>query len=169
MQLGARLSSERLLERMKLNKPNSCCSVIYTSGTTGAPKGVMISHDNITWMCSRTKKHINISFDGVEQFVSYLPLSHIASQLIDIYVPMATAGTVWFAQPDAMKGSLIQTMREVRPTIFLGVPRVWEKIAEGMQLVASNITGLKARISSWAKGIGLRGNHNKMEGYYYGN
>lgn len=50
-----------------------------------------------------------------------------------------------------------------------GKRRVWEKIAEGMQLVASNITGLKARISSWAKGIGLRGNHSKMEGYFYGN
>ena len=43
---------------------------------------------------------------------------------------------------------------------------MWEKIAEGMQLVASNITGLKARISTWAKGIGLKGNHNKMEGYF---
>ena len=46
-----------------------------------------------------------MSFSGVEHFVSYLPLSHIASQLIDIYVPLATAGTVWFAQPDAMKVS----------------------------------------------------------------
>ena len=47
-----------------------------------------------------------MSFGGVEQFVSYLPLSHIASQLVDIYVPLATAGTVWFAQPDAMKVSM---------------------------------------------------------------
>ena len=62
MQLGARLSSEKLYERMKLNKPNTCCSVIYTvsnnvnvcvmltpiqSGTTGTPKGVMLSHDNV--------------------------------------------------------------------------------------------------------------------------
>ena len=46
-----------------------------------------------------------MSFNGLEQFVSYLPLSHIASQLVDIYVPLATAGTVWFAQPDAMKVS----------------------------------------------------------------
>ena len=43
--------------------------------------------------------------------------------------------------------------------------RVWEKIAEGMQLVANSLTGLKARISSWAKTVGLKGNHNKMAGY----
>ena len=55
--------------------------------------------------------------------VSYLPLSHIATQLMDIYTVMACAGTCWFAQPDALKGSLLQTMKEVRPTVFLGVPR----------------------------------------------
>lgn len=44
---------------------------------------------------------------------------------------------------------------------------MWEKVAEGMQLVARNVTGFKARISTWAKGIGLKGNHNKMEGYTF--
>jgi len=48
-------------------------------------------------------QYTNASIGGVEQFVSYLPLSHIASQLVDIYTPLASAGTVWFAQPDAMK------------------------------------------------------------------
>ena len=57
-------------------------------------------------MCNRVLAYTDVAFGGVEQFVSYLPLSHIASQLIDIYVPMATAGTVWFAQPDAMKVSI---------------------------------------------------------------
>jgi len=57
-------------------------------------------------MCNRVLAYTDVAFGGVEQFVSYLPLSHIASQLVDIYVPMATAGTVWFAQPDAMKVSI---------------------------------------------------------------
>ena len=55
--------------------------------------------------------------------VSYLPLSHVAPQVLDVWLPIATAGTCWFAQPDALKGSLLQTMKEVHPTIFLGVPR----------------------------------------------
>lgn len=55
-------------------------------------------------MCSRVlETYANVTYGGVEHYVSYLPLSHIASQLIDIYSPLATAGTVWFAQPDAMK------------------------------------------------------------------
>lgn len=57
----------------------------------------------VTWMCTRVIQYTNSSVGGVEQIVSYLPLSHIASQLVDIYFPMASAGTVWFAQPDAMK------------------------------------------------------------------
>lgn len=60
---------------------------------------------------------------GQEHIISYLPLSHIATQIVDIYSTLTCAGTCWFAQPDAFKGSLLQTMKEVRPTIFLGVPR----------------------------------------------
>ena len=60
---------------------------------------------------------------GQERLISYLPLSHVASQLLDIYTSLASAGTCWFAQPDALKGSLVQTMKEVQPTMFLGVPR----------------------------------------------
>jgi len=53
-------------------------------------------------MCNRVMQYTKASL-GAEHFVSYLPLSHIASQLIDIYAPLSSAGTVWFAQPDAMK------------------------------------------------------------------
>ena len=56
----------------------------------------------VTWMCNRVLQYITTSV-GAEHIVSYLPLSHIATQLIDIYVPLSSAGTVWFAQPDAMK------------------------------------------------------------------
>jgi long-chain-fatty-acid--CoA ligase ACSBG len=53
--------------------------------------------------------------------------------MCDIYVPAAFGASVYFAQPDALKGSLGETMKEVRPSIFLGVPRVWEKIADKMK------------------------------------
>ena len=60
---------------------------------------------------------------GQENIVSYLPLCHVAPLLLDVFTTMASGSTCWFAQPDALKGSLIQTLREVHPTIFLGVPR----------------------------------------------
>ena len=71
---------------------------------------------------------------------------------------------VWFAQPDALKGSLSTTLKEVRPTIFFGVPRVWEKIYEAMQKVAKSTTGLKKTISTWSKGKALEKNLNSQYG-----
>jgi len=59
-------------------------------------------------MCNRVMQYTKASL-GAEHFVSYLPLSHIASQLIDIYIPLLSAGTVWFAQPDAMKVNELHT------------------------------------------------------------
>ncbi|CAN0368100.1 unnamed protein product, partial [Hapterophycus canaliculatus] len=56
--------------------------------------------------------------------VSYLPLSHIAAQIIDMHGPMFLGCLVAFAQPDALKGSLVKTLRDIRPTLFFGVPRV---------------------------------------------
>ena len=60
---------------------------------------------------------------GNERVVSYLPLSHIAAQMEDIYLCVYGVATLYFAQPDALKGSLLQTLLEVRPTLFFGVPR----------------------------------------------
>ena len=69
-------------------------------------------------------KRVNITFTvGDEQSISYLPLSHIAAQLADIYIPIITAATVWFAGKDALKGGLATTLNEVKPTFFFGVPR----------------------------------------------
>lgn len=71
---------------------------------------------------------------------------------------------IWFAQADALKGSLSATLKEVRPTIFFGVPRVWEKIYEAMQKVAKSTTGLKKRISTWSKSKALTKNMNSQFG-----
>jgi len=99
-----------------------------------------------------------------DTLVSYLPLSHIAAQMLDVHGPITTGAMVWFAQPDALKGSLGQTLKEVRPTAFLGVPRVWEKIMEKMQEVGRQTTGVKKSIAEWAKSKGLEGNYAIQRG-----
>ena len=118
-------------------KLNDVATLIYTSGTTGAPKGVMITHRNIMTSLRRimtlVKTKSSITNFGQEKFISYLPLNHIAAQMMDIYVPIITLGTVWFADKDAMKSSLGDTIKAVRPTVFIGVPRVWEKIQEKVE------------------------------------
>lgn len=131
LKLGQSSSSQdaALKERGSSWKPGETCTVIYTSGTTGPPKGVMITNDNITWTVSTMLLATRKGYmDGTDHMISYLPLSHIAAQMLDMHMPLKTGTQIYFAQPDALKGSLGATLKEVRPTVFFGVPRVWEKI-----------------------------------------
>lgn len=95
----------------------------------------MLSHDNYTWPSSQTVKKYPV-YDN-DRIVSYLPLSHVAAQLIDIVSTMISGIEVFFAEPTALQGTLVETLREVRPTFFFSVPRVWEKIEEKMKLMAA--------------------------------
>lgn len=122
--------------RMKKQKPGNCCTLVYTSGTTGPPKGVMISHDNYTWTSSYFLNKFGCDF-GNERIVSYLPLSHVAAQIIDVTGSLIAGCEVTFATPDALQGTLVEFLKEARPTLFFSVPRVWEKIEEKMKLMAS--------------------------------
>ncbi|XP_039891054.1 long-chain-fatty-acid--CoA ligase ACSBG2 [Simochromis diagramma] len=145
-------------------KPNQCCSLIYTSGTTGQPKGVMLSHDNLTWTAYSTAKHVSLTAasQAQEVVVSYLPLSHIAAQMVDIWISMKIGGVTYFAQPDALKGSLVDTLKEARPTAFMGVPRVWEKMQEKMKAVGAKSSTVRRKVAAWAKDVGLRTNLSKL-------
>jgi len=83
---------------------------------------------------------------------------------MDVHLPFVIGATVHFAQPDALKGSLGQTLREARPTVFLGVPRVWEKMQEAMIAAGKTNGPLKRKIAAWAKDVGLRANLGKANG-----
>ncbi len=161
---------QKLNERMDRLTPWRCHSLIYTSGTTGYPKGVMISHDNVCWVASSVVRDFELSTG--ERIVSYLPLSHIAAQALDFYLPMFTGSHVTFARPDALKGSLKDTLVSVRPTIFFGVPRVWEKFNEKMVAIGAHSGCLKKAIGKKAKKIGKRATiarENKTELPYWYN
>lgn len=83
---------------------------------------------------------------------------------MDIYSHLWIGVTVYFANKDALKGGLIKTLIEVRPTRFLGVPRVWEKIAEKMRSIGATAGPLKKAIADWAKSQGLNRHMNLMKG-----
>ena len=131
LELGSKVDETDLQSRMKAVGTGNCSTLIYTSGTTGPPKAVMISHDNITWTAKNMCENF-FDLNHTDRVISYLPLSHIAAQTFDIHVPMYLGCSLFFCQPDALKGSLSITMREARPTMFFAVPRVWEKIQEKM-------------------------------------
>ncbi|XP_016326933.1 long-chain-fatty-acid--CoA ligase ACSBG2-like isoform X2 [Sinocyclocheilus anshuiensis] len=169
MELGRDEPDAQLDDIISSQKPNQCCTLIYTSGTTGQPKGVMLSHDNLTWTAFATGRDVSlIDADKLQEVVvSYLPLSHIAAQMIDVWLPMKAGGVTYFAQPDALKGSLANTLREIRPTAFMGVPRVWEKMQEKMKSIGAKSSTVRRKVASWAKDVGLQTNLNKMDLYVH--
>ena len=73
--------------RLKAIAVNQCCALIYTSGTTGQPKGAMMSHDNLTWTARISNEFLSANSKDI--FLSYLPLSHSAAQMIDVWMPIA--------------------------------------------------------------------------------
>ncbi|XP_063025570.1 long-chain-fatty-acid--CoA ligase ACSBG1-like isoform X7 [Melospiza melodia melodia] len=95
-----------------------------------------------------------------ESIVSYLPLSHIAAQIYDLWTGIKWGEQVYFAEPDALKGSLINTLKEVQPTSHMGVPRVWEKIMEKLKDASAQSGFLKKKMLSWAMSLSLERNLN---------
>lgn len=100
---------------------NKCAVLIYTSGTTGNPKGVMLSHDNIVFTCENALKTTGW-VTGQEIIVSYLPLSHIAGFMVDVMAPMGSAGVTYYADKMALKGTLLDTLKEVNISAKLFIP-----------------------------------------------
>lgn len=135
---------------------NECCCLVYTSGTVGMPKGVMLSHDNIAFDVRAITKSLERIVVGSEVLVSYLPLSHVAAQTVDIYTMAYVAGCVYFADKDALKGTLVKSLQDARPTRFMGVPRVYEKFQERMVAVSASSGSFKKMLAGWAKGITLK-------------
>lgn len=155
--LGKDVADADLTARQEQVKPGHCSTLIYTSGTTGPPKAVMISHDNAVWTTRMLCESVP-TLNHTDRIVSYLPLSHIAAQIIDVHCPIRLGCALYFAQPDALKGSLTTTLKDASPTFFFGVPRVWEKIQEKMAAMGRESKGIKKAISTWAKGCGAEKN-----------
>lgn len=120
-------------ERLAAVHPDDTAMIIYTSGTTGRPKGAMISHANILEL---TKSYIESSPSyETDEVVSYLPLCHIYENIVSLFQSIWSGGTVNFLEsPD----TLPQNLREVSPTIFASVPRLWEKFASAIEIRMSD-------------------------------
>ncbi len=141
-------------------EPDDLLCLIYTSGTTGAPKGVQISHGNIMggWR----------AVDGVfrpppqVRQISYLPSAHIADRYSCLYGQMVHGGCV-FCCPDVRQ--MIAYSIEVRPTVWTGVPRVFEKLKAALETgMAAEADPEKRKATEWALEIGRRRVAAYMEG-----
>ncbi|MES1245634.1 MAG: AMP-binding protein [Acidobacteriota bacterium] len=149
--LGAEVPEADLQARIDAQKPEDLCTLIYTSGTTGPPKAVMLTHHNVTWTARRVVEAYDLNES--DELLSYLPLSHIAEQVVSLHCPMSTGACAWFAE--GME-KLADNLREVRPQFFFAVPRVWEKMQAGIQAAGAKNPPLKKKISAWARGVGMK-------------
>ena len=157
--LGDSVPEAELEARLKAQKPDDVCTLIYTSGTTGEPKAVMITHTNVVWTAGSLIPTLKLGRDDVS--LSYLPLSHVAEQILTIHGPMAMGSLVYFAESIEKLG---ENLAEVRPTVFMGVPRVWEKIQAKMMAAGAKAPKIRKKLVAWARNTGLRGGYAEQRG-----
>jgi long-chain acyl-CoA synthetase len=126
--------------------PSALATVIYTSGTTGDPKGVMLSHSNITFNVVASLTVLGIS--SRDSCLSFLPLSHIFERMVGHYTMLHRGVTINYA---TSTDTVAAEMLEVRPTIMAAVPRLYEKIYLRTLETALHGSPLKRRIFLWAR------------------
>jgi len=157
---------EEVEERIAQLKPGQASTVVYTSGTTGNPKGVMLSHDSVTWVAGQTAAILTEQpKKGEHRIVSYLPLNHVAGQMLDILFPLYTTqfsetyATIFFPAMCYLKKRCIpEQLKDAKPTIFLGVPEVWDGLRLKIELATSSGVKLwlrKKHPNVILKGVGL--------------
>ena len=128
-------------------RPEDLATIIYTSGTTGEPKGVMLTHGNLASNISLSTKPFG--FCEKDTCISFLPLSHVTARHLD-YALMCDETTLAYCPKfDHIR----EAMKAVRPTIFVAVPRVYEKIRQGVE---GKSHGVKKRVFRWALGVGQK-------------
>ncbi|MGC9159186.1 MAG: AMP-dependent synthetase/ligase [Terracidiphilus sp.] len=128
-------------------EPRDAATLIYTSGTTGEPKGVVLTHGNIA--SNQNLAAADFDLGPSDACISFLPLSHITARALDYVMYTHGAQVAYCSHFD----KLPQAMREIRPTIFVGVPRVYEKIRQEVERRAA-LSPVKKWLLAWALGVG---------------
>lgn len=147
---------EELYSNTSAHEP---ATFIYTSGTTGPPKAVMLSNENLVWTASKAVEMLKFTPDNTS--LSYLPLSHIAEQMFTIHAPIITGYKIYFATGLL---DVLDNLKEVKPSILFGVPRIWEKFYSGLKEKLGEASGLKEKIVNFSLKAGWEHNSDIFSG-----
>ncbi len=135
--------------RSKFRQPEDLAILVYTSGTTGKPKGAMISHRNLVHVVRGYNQVL--PQDHNDERICFLPLCHIAERVHGEYAALYTGAILNFVEnPDTIP----ENVREIAPTTFLAVPRVWEKFYSAVTIAISESTKVQQLAYKWAIGVG---------------
>ena len=160
LELGAAAGEAEVRARVAAQREDDVATLIYTSGTTGAPKGVELTHRNLVWTAWCGAKQ-TIETHPDDRQLSYLPLAHIAEQMLTLHLPLQHGGCTYYV---AALDRVPEALREVRPTIFFAVPRVWEKLQSAVEKAISEAPPLRRRLLAWARAKALAAGYAAQRG-----
>lgn len=150
------------LEELKAGiSPSDFTSLLYTSGTTGKPKGVMLSHENLTKNFIAASKVFQLTEN--DKYLSILPLCHVGGRLGNYQTQYSGAGIYY---PENM-GSFVKALKEIGANGFDAVPRIMEKVYENVVAKGNQLTGIKKKLFFWAVRLGFRYNIYGNNGWWY--
>lgn len=160
--LGKKEPQEKKLEELKAAiKPGDLATIIYTSGTTGNPKGVMLSHRNFISNVEGTKDLAPFGDDW--RALSFLPLNHVYERMLS-YLYTSRHVSIYYAENLDTIGD---NLKEVKPHIFVTVPRLLEKVYERIVSAGSKLSGIKKMLFFWALNLGLKYEQHGKNGAWY--
>ena len=136
-------------QSVQQTKPEDIAILVYTSGTTGPPKGAMITHDNILFQLRNNVKIL--PYDARDRTLAFLPLCHIAERMLTTFTQLSTGHRVHFAED---VDSAMDNIKEVSPTVFFAVPRIWEKFYSAVAIMLKEATAFERLAYRWAMKIG---------------
>jgi long-chain acyl-CoA synthetase len=146
-------------ERAAQSQPDDVFSIIYTSGTTGEPKGVMLTHknviSNVIAVCEL------FTFQPTDSTLSFLPLSHIFERMAGYYTMLYAGTTIAYAENIE---SVPKNLGEVKPTILISVPRVYEKFYQRVMDNVASERGIKKSLAGWALRVAAEYTDKKLSG-----
>jgi long-chain acyl-CoA synthetase len=162
LDLGENTSNQDEVEALKKEvKPNDLATLIYTSGTTGLPKGVMISHNNIVSNVLACEGRLPLVRG--DKVLSFLPVCHVFERMI-IYLYQYRGASIYFAEAIDKIG---QNLNEVHPNFMTVVPRLLEKIYDGIIAKGNKLTGIKKSLFFWAVKVGNQYQPYGQNGWWY--
>lgn len=141
------------------SKAEDLALLVYTSGTTGPPKGAMLAHRNVIFQIMNGDAFVPIE-NGGEQ-LAFLPLCHIAERTFTTFLPLRSGAIANFAESIE---TVSDNVREVAPTLFFAVPRIWERFYSGIAIRMKEATWIGRKTYAWALGVGLKRAEAEIEG-----